>query len=138
MQVPPNQSTSPGLGGGIMNVLRTGQWQNGGKPLGLLENPTFNVGMGLLSSGYDASINPFQAALGGLASAKTTQQDNAERERKEQLRRKLAELIKSQSGGRANDMQAQQAADSILSNTPANSNPAAQQRSQNVKRLFGM
>lgn len=66
---------------------------------GLLSNPMFNVGMGLLSARQDGSINPFQAAVGGLASAQQNKQEQEDRKRIEQLRKELAELIRQQSGG---------------------------------------
>lgn len=63
--------------------------------MALLENPMFNAGMGLLSSSYDPNINPFQAVVGGAASARKTQQENEDRKRLEELRKQLAELMKN-------------------------------------------
>ena len=46
-----------------------GAMQKAGGMQGLMENPMFNVGMGLLqanNAGYGQDSNPFRAAMGGL------------------------------------------------------------------------
>lgn len=60
-----------------------------------LSNPWMQMGMGLLSSSYDGS-NPFQAAMGGLAGAKQTKQEDEDRKRIEELRAELQKLIEEQ------------------------------------------
>lgn len=56
----------------------------------LAANPLLNAGMGLLSSSYDASINPFQAAMQGLQQGATAQQTQEDRERMEKARKAAA------------------------------------------------
>lgn len=82
------------LKGKAMGLLTDPQQQ-----MGLLQNPLFSAGMGLLSSSYDPNVNPFNAAMGGIASAQQNQQAQADRERIEELRRQLAALIAGQGGG---------------------------------------
>lgn len=65
----------------------------------LQANPMFNIGMGLLSSRYNKDINPFGAAMGGLAQSGKQSNLMADRKRLEDLRRQLAALIAQQQGG---------------------------------------
>ena len=65
-------------------------------PEGLLANPLFNVGMGLLASGYDQNVNPYQAAVGGLISAQQQQTDALARQRDEEMRQQLADFFAQQ------------------------------------------
>lgn len=67
--------------------------------MGLLSNPMFNAGMGLLSSSYDPNINPWQAAMGGIAGAQQNKQTQQDRKRIEELRKQLAQLISQQQRG---------------------------------------
>lgn len=69
----------------------------------LASNPMFTGGMGLLSASRDASVDPFQAALGGLMAGKKGQQADADRQRLEDLRKQLSELIRTQGQARAGD-----------------------------------
>ncbi len=64
--------------------------------MALIQNPMFNVGMGLLSSYYDPNVNPFQAAVKGIAGAQATADEQEDRARIEELRRELAALIAAQ------------------------------------------
>lgn len=68
--------------------------------LGLNANPLFNVGMGLLSSRYDPSINPFNAVMQGINTSNAAadmqrkrEQEEAERQRIENLRRTVSGFI---------------------------------------------
>lgn len=72
-------------------------------PAQLASNPMFTGGMGLLSASRDASIDPFQAALGGLVAGKRGQQADEDRKRLADLRQQLADLIKQQGQARAGD-----------------------------------
>jgi len=65
----------------------------------LQANPMFNIGMGLLSSRYNKDINPFGAAMGGLAQSGKQSNLMADRKRIEELRKQLAALIAQQQGG---------------------------------------
>lgn len=64
----------------------------------LLQNPAFSAGMGILSSVDDPRVNPFQAAMGGLSSARGQQVKEEELKRNEELRRQLAQLIAAGGG----------------------------------------
>ena len=57
-------------------------------------NPMFNMGMQLLASGYDARINPFQAALTGLQEAGKEGRSKEDRARDDELRAQLVEYFK--------------------------------------------
>jgi hypothetical protein len=63
---------------------------------GLSANPMFQAGMGLLGSSYDASVNPFQAAMQGLQKGTTEQQTQEDRERLEKARKQLAAYFAAQ------------------------------------------
>jgi hypothetical protein len=51
---------------------------------GLLGNPAFTAGMGLLSAGYDSRINPWQSALQGMAGAQQYKLLDQKRKREEE------------------------------------------------------
>lgn len=55
-------------------------------------NPMFNVGMGLLSSRYDPSINPFNAAMIGLGTSQAAARQQTEQEEQEKERQRLARM----------------------------------------------
>lgn len=61
-----------------------------------LSNPWFGMGMGLLQSSYDGNVNPYAAAMGGLAQAKGVKEADEDRERIQKLRDELATLIQKQ------------------------------------------
>ena len=68
---------------------------------GLLSNPLFGVGMGLLQSRYDKDVNPYKAAMTGLMGAQTSQLgqekrdlEAQERERMEQMRKIMEQYFK--------------------------------------------
>ena len=56
--------------------------------MGLLANPMFQGGMGLLAAGQDGRINPFQSAMQGFGNAAQYQafQAKQQREQEEQQR----------------------------------------------------
>ena len=62
----------------------------------LAGNPMFNMGMGLLAAGQDASINPFSAAMGGLTQAGTQQRLMDKEARDQSLREALAAYFAQQ------------------------------------------
>ena len=66
-------------------------------------NPLFNVGMGLLAHRYDRRINPFQAALGGLQTAKKYQTAGAKEKRMEELRKEMLEFLRKQGAPNAEE-----------------------------------
>jgi hypothetical protein len=60
----------------------------------MLENPWFNMGMGILSENQKPfGGDPFAAAVQGMRSSKLTKQQREDRERIEKLREELAALI---------------------------------------------
>lgn len=61
--------------------------------MALLSSPMFGAGMGLLSSSYNPQINPFQAAVQGIQSAKQQTQADEDRKRIEEQRQELYALI---------------------------------------------
>lgn len=65
------------------------------KLMALQGNPLFNIGMGLMSSRYDPKVNPFQAAMSGLASSSKFTEQQEDRERMEKLRSALSGMIGS-------------------------------------------
>lgn len=77
----------------------------------LLENPMFNMGMGLLSANADPNTNAFQGLMGGLNSANDQKTAADERARAEAQREELSALFKQmqqQQGGASNMPQRQQ------------------------------
>ena len=63
-------------------------------PNALLENPYFNMGMGILSENSKiGGGDPFGAAVQGMRASKLTKQQRLDRERIEKLREELAKLI---------------------------------------------
>lgn len=64
----------------------------------LMANPMFQTGMGILAANMDPNQNVFQGALAGLQRAGETQQEQEERERQEELRRRLGALFQQQMG----------------------------------------
>lgn len=68
--------------------------------MGLLSNPMFRAGMGILSENSKPfGGDKFGAALAGIAGAQGNKQEQDDRERLEQLRQQLAALIAAQQGG---------------------------------------
>ena len=65
----------------------------------LAANPMFNVGMGILGANLDPRQNVIQGAMAGLRTARETQAEQEERERLEELRRQLGELLRGQTPG---------------------------------------
>ncbi len=63
--------------------------------LGLGANPFFNMGMGLMQSRYDPNVNPFTAAMQGLAGARQASAADEEQERAEAQRKAIAEYFRS-------------------------------------------
>lgn len=63
---------------------------------GLLQNPMFRTGMGILAANQDPRMNVFQGAMSGLMGAQEMQQAQAERERMEELRRQLGQFFQPQ------------------------------------------
>lgn len=66
----------------------------------LYANPLFNMGLGLLSSGYDSSINPYAAMLGGMAASRRAEyedeavtRDRAERDAELERQRRMRETV---------------------------------------------
>lgn len=96
-----------GNGGGFLGL----DWgwdnlKNRGKgllanPGGLLENPWFRAGMGILSENRKPfGGDPFNAGmLQGFADARLTKEQREDRERIKKLREELAEWMKRQGGG---------------------------------------
>lgn len=85
--------------GGVKDTLG-GLLAEKGAGLGeLTSSPSFNAGMGLLSASRDASVDPFQAALGGLVAGKKGQESDEDRERTEKLRALMAQYFGGQGGG---------------------------------------
>jgi hypothetical protein len=92
-----------GTGGGFMDKL--GGFLGPGGPMGapagssgvggLLSNPLFAGGMGLLGGGND----PIGGLMGGLASANKTGIEAEDKLRKEKLREMLTQYFKTQGGG---------------------------------------
>lgn len=76
-------------------------------PNAQMENPWFRMGMGLLSENQKPyGGDPFGAAISAMKGAKETEQQRKDRERVEQLRKQLAELIQQrqmQMGGGVQD-----------------------------------
>ncbi len=66
---------------------------------GLLSNPMFGAGMGLLSSSYDKRINPYSAMMQGLSGASGQKDEQEDRTRMEELRKQLAAYFAAQQGG---------------------------------------
>ena len=65
-------------------------------PNQMLESPWFNMGMGILSENQKPfGGDPFGAAVSGMRASKLTKQQREDRERIEQLRKELAELIRA-------------------------------------------
>ncbi len=91
-----------------------GAMQKAGGVRGLMENPMFNVGMGLLqanNAGYGQDSNPFRAAMGGLRGAQRNQDMGAERDALKKARDnqdKLQELLQQLYGGQAQGAQVPQ------------------------------
>ena len=66
---------------------------------GLLSNPMFGAGMGLLSSSYDKRINPYGAIMQGMSGASDQKDSQEDRRRMEELRKQLAAYFAAQQGG---------------------------------------
>lgn len=67
---------------------------------GLLMNPMFRMGMGLLSENFQPNGgNPAAGLLAGLGASKEMTEAEKDRLRVEELRRKLAALIAQRQGG---------------------------------------
>ncbi|MHA1570203.1 MAG: hypothetical protein ACTSWM_00170 [Alphaproteobacteria bacterium] len=65
-------------------------------PNQMLESPWFNMGMGILSENSKVGGgDPFGAAVSGMRKSKVTKQQRQDRERIEELRKQLAELIRA-------------------------------------------
>ncbi len=67
---------------------------------GLLQNPMFRAGMGILAANQDPRQNVFQGAMGGLMGAQQMREaqaqqeiEQADRERMEELRQRLGEFF---------------------------------------------
>lgn len=88
MMMPPAVASTLGAGAGTTFTPATSGLQ------GLLNNPMFTTGMGLLSAGYDSRVNPFQAAMGGLSGARQAQIKDVEVQRLEALRKQVEEYLK--------------------------------------------
>jgi hypothetical protein len=70
------------------------------KMQGALDNPWFQMGMGLLSENQKAfGGNPAAGIMGGLTTSRQQRQDTADRKRIEDLREQLAKIIAAQGGG---------------------------------------
>lgn len=65
---------------------------------GLMQNPAFNVGMGILAANRDPRQNVFQGAMAGLQSAQEQQAAQEQQQRMEELRQQLAEFFQTQQG----------------------------------------
>ncbi len=67
-----------------------------------LENPWFNMGMGILSENSKVGGgDPFGAAVQGMRASKLTKQQRLDRERIEKLREELAALIAARQAAEA-------------------------------------
>ena len=66
-------------------------WMN--KMQGLMGNPMFTVGMGLLQSRYDGGVNPAAAAVQGLLASSEFKNKQNDRQRAEQLREALSKFF---------------------------------------------
>ena len=60
---------------------------------GLMGNPMFGMGMGLMESAYDPKVNPFKSAMSGLQAARTQRMKDEEEERMKLYRAALAQAI---------------------------------------------
>lgn len=136
--MPQQSQQSPGLlkslGTGIQNFASTGQW-SGGQPVGLMANPLFNAGMGLLASAHDRSINPAQAVLSGLANARNTRMQDEEKKRVEDYRKELAAIFEKQARGMATTQDVQRAQQ--IQREIGSMTPEQEQRAQSIGRIFG-
>jgi hypothetical protein len=57
------------------------------------QNPLFNMGMGLLASSYDPSVNPYTVALQGLHTARATEADDDRLQRAADQRAAIAQYF---------------------------------------------
>lgn len=83
----------PGQIGGLLDP------ENPQNLTGMMSNPMFRAGMGILAANQDPTQNVFQGALQGLSAAKAQMQSDEDRERMQELRDKIAELIQQQQQG---------------------------------------